>query len=174
MNVLGGYFSHGPQAGELVFDSRATIPQGRGKRTRKSDAARAEQNGLTAAELGPIDTSGFLAFVWRLAGRPAAAGTGWSRERPLVCVLDNYSVHKSARVREEAVLLAAADVHLFYLPAYSPELSEIEPIWRDVKHRLLVVRSYDSIRALKHAVDDALTRKACMLRETAQSLRGYA
>jgi hypothetical protein len=60
--------------------------------------------------------------------------------------------------------LNAADIYLFYLPAYCPELSQIEPIWQDVKHRELVVRSQSQLGNLKQSVDAALARKAASLR----------
>lgn len=108
------------------------------------------------------------------AGRPADAPADWRRERPLWYVLDNYSVHRSELVRAETPRLAAAGIHLFYLPAYSPELSRIEPVWQDVKYHWLPVRSYAELGDLKRAVDQALARKATDLRsarrETAQLL----
>lgn len=84
----------------------------------------------------------------------------WKRSRPLVLVLDNYSVHKSALVQEEVSSLAAANVHLFFLPSYSPELSAIEPIWQTLKHHEMRERSFSSIRDLKDGVEAALSQKA--------------
>ena len=88
----------------------------------------------------------------------------WRRERELVVVLDNYSVHKSQEVRAAQPGLAAANVTLWYLPAYSPELSEMEPIWHSVKHRDMVRRSHEVLGELKREVDDTLERKAAALR----------
>ena len=82
-------------------------------------------------------------------------------------VLDNYSVHNSQAVEEALPQLAAANVFLFYLPAYSPQLSEIEPIWNSVKHHAMPVRSYTVAGDLKRAVEEALARKAqALLTET--------
>jgi putative transposase len=117
-----------------------------------------------------IDSEVFLAFVWLVAGRPVEAAAGWRRERPLVVVLDNYSVHKSQRVKTELTALTAANIRLFYLPAYRPELSRIEPLWQDVKYRKLTTRSHAQLGNLKQAVEVALARKAIELRQTAQSL----
>jgi hypothetical protein len=61
--------------------------------------------------------------------------------------------------------LVAADVHLVYLPAYCPELSAMEPVWNDVKQHQLPIRSFERVVELKHAVDDALARKARHLRQ---------
>ena len=106
-----------------------------------------------------------MAFIWRMAGREDVAGGGWKRERPLMVVLDNYSVHRSRLVREEEPALVGADIHLVYLPSYSPELSAIEPVWHDVKQHHLPIRSFEQVGELKAAVDEALTCKAHKLRQ---------
>jgi hypothetical protein len=162
VNVIGAYFSHGQQVGEFQYECLAKLPQ-RGTK-RKSLAERAEPHGVTGAEVGTIDSERFLAFVWRLAGRPAVAAESWRRERPVVIVVDNYSVHKSALVQAALPSLAAAGIVLFYLPSYSPELSAMEPIWHTVKYHDMSQRSFDQLGALKQAVEAALGRKAAALR----------
>lgn len=172
LNVIGGYFSHGPLAGRFEFASFASLPEGRSKRSRKTPAERAAAQGLEEEALGVIDSAVFLGFVWQLAGRPLDALPGWRRERPLVVVVDNYQVHKSEQVQAELRELNAADVYLFYLPAYSPELSAMEPIWRDVKYHELTERSHQTLGSLKQAVDTALLCKRIGLRQAAaQSTR---
>ncbi len=64
------------------------------------------------------------------------------RARPLQGVLDNYSGHKSGRMQQAQPAWTAAGIELVYLPAYSPELSAIEPVWNDRKHHQLPIRSY--------------------------------
>jgi hypothetical protein len=166
VNALGAYFSHGPLAGEFQFETFARLPVRRpkkgkpGKPPRKTLAQRALEHGLWPAEVGVIDKGVFLSFLWKVAGRPTPAPEGWRRERPLMVVIDNYSVHTSDVVQAALPELAAADVHLFYLPAYSPELSAIEPIWQDVKHHEIPERSHPRLGGLKRAVDAALRRKA--------------
>ncbi len=167
LNVIGGYFSHGPLRGQFEFASFASLPKSRSKRCRKTLAQQAAEHGLTAAAVGVIDSEVFLGFVWHLAGRPVDVPEGWRRERPLVVVVDNYQVHKSERVKAELPQLNAAAVYLFYLPAYSPELSEIEPIWHDVKYHELTERSHQQLSGLKRAVDMALLRKRIELRQRA-------
>jgi hypothetical protein len=95
VNVIGGYFSHGPCAGRFVFETAAKLPQSKAKKRRKSLEERAQTHGVTAEDVGVIDAEFFLAFVWKLAGRPEGAGPDWKRERPLVIPVDNYSVHAS-------------------------------------------------------------------------------
>lgn len=174
LNLIGGYFSHGPLAGTLEFASFASIPPSRSKQAPKTVTEQAAVHGLAGEEVGVIDSEVFLGFVWQLAGRPVEARADWRRERPLVVVIDNYAVHRSERVKAELVTLNAADVYLFYLPPYSPELSAIEAIWNDVKYHQLPERSYQDLGSLKRAVEYAMLHKRLELREravtTAQSL----
>jgi hypothetical protein len=172
---MGAYFSHGPMAGRFLFETYASLPKSKAKKQRKTPEQIAATHGLTAAEIGPIGSERFLAFVWRGAGRPEGAAENWKRERPLHLVLDNYSVHTGQAVRDAIPALEAANVFLFYLPSYSPELSDIEPIWNAVKHHEIPVRSHQKVKDLKSAVDEALIRKASALlaaqQETTKKLR---
>lgn len=160
MNAIGAYFSHGPLAGRFLFETYASLPKSKAKKQRKTAEQIAATHGLTAGEVGPIGTERFLSFVWRVAGRPEGAPENWKRERPLYLVLDNYSVHTGKAVQDSVSALEAANVFLFYLPSYSPELSDIEPIWNAVKHHEIPVRSHAKVKDLKSAVDVALTQKA--------------
>lgn len=163
VNVIGGYFSHGQEAGRFDFASYASIPKSTGKR--KTPQARAAAHGVAPNELGPIDAERFLTFLWRLAGRPTVTLLPWQRVRPLHIVLDNYSVHKNQHVQAALPALEAANVFLFYLPAYSPQLSEIEPIWRSVKAHGMPYRSQAVLGNMKQAVDVALDAKAQKLQQ---------
>jgi hypothetical protein len=170
VNAIGAYFSHGPQAGRLEFETCASLPKNRAKKSpdykpRLTPEQSAAKHGLRASDVGIFNAERLLAFVWRLAGRPADAAANWRRECPLVVVLDNYSVHQSQTVQEEKSAWESAGVTLFFLPSYSPELSEIEPIWHALKHYQLTCRSYAVLGDLKAAVDAALGRKAEGLRE---------
>ena len=62
--------------------------------------------------------------------------------------------------------MEAADVGLFYLPAYSPELSDIEPILQSIKHHEMPTRSYSELKDLKDAVETVLIQKAQNLKAT--------
>ncbi len=167
VNVIGAYFTHGPEAGRLEYQSWAVLPKSRAKPPRTSPEARAAAQGLTLAEVGPIDADRVVAFLWGVAGRPADALPDWQRERPLRIAWDNYSVHTSAVVQAAQGALAAAGVQLVRLARYCPEQSEIEPVWNDVKQHQLPIRSFERVADLKHAVDNALARKATQLRQRA-------
>jgi len=165
VNALGAHFTHGPEAGRFAYQSWASLPKSRATKRRKTPAQLAAAHGLGVEEVGPISSERLLAFIWRAAGRAEAAGAGWKRERPLMVVLDNYSVHKSAVVEAAQEELQAAGVQLEYLPAYSPELSRIEPDWNDIKQHHLPVRSFARVADLQRAVDAALARKARQLQQ---------
>jgi putative transposase len=113
-----------------------------------------------AATTGKITGEVVLGFLWRqLGGMATPLGevpTGFARERPLVVVLDNGAAHTSALLKAHRDLLAQADIHLFYLPTYSPHLNPIEALWRQVKYQDIPVRSHRTLDALLQAVRDAL------------------
>jgi putative transposase len=165
VNAVGASFTQGPDAGRFVHRSWAVLPKSRAKTPRTTPAERAAAHGLTVEEVGPIDAERLVAFVWHLAGRPAEAAPTWTRARPLVIALDNYSVHTGQTVQAAPPHLAAANVALVYLARYCPEQSDIEPIWNDVKAHQLPIRSFVQVADLKHAVDDALARKAQLLQQ---------
>ncbi len=163
VNAIGAHFTHGPAAGRFEYRTWACLPKRRAKTPRKTAAQVAAAHGVHPDEVGPIDAERFLGFVWQVAGRATDGQAGWTRERPLMVVLDNYSVHKSQLVEQAKEQLTAAGVYLVYLPAYTPELSRIEPDWHDVKQHQMPVRSFEQVGALKWAVDEALARKACQI-----------
>ncbi len=53
---------------------------------------------------------------------------------PRIMVLDNASIHRSRTVRQARWELAERGIWLWYLPAYIPELNDIERTFRTVKH----------------------------------------
>lgn len=163
VNVIGAYFTHGPQAGHLEHQSWAVLPKRRARRPRTTDAERAAAHGLPEAEVGPIDADRVVAFVWQVAGRPDDAPAEWQRERPLMIALDNYSIHRSQTVIDAQGPMAAARVQLVYLARYCPEQSGIEPVWNDLKQHHLPIRSFARVADLKAAVDAALSAKAAQL-----------
>ena len=75
------------------------------------------------------------------------------RSRPdAVLVMDNLAAHKAPRVR---ALLDASGFGYRYLPAYSPDLNPIEPIWAKVKAGLRRVAARTT-EALHQALGPAL------------------
>jgi putative transposase len=77
---------------------------------------------------------------------------------PTVVVLDNAGFHRAHLIREALPRLRQARLYLYYLPPYSPELNDIEPLFRTLKHHELPERTYATFDALQEAVHAAFTR----------------
>jgi putative transposase len=77
---------------------------------------------------------------------------------PRVVVLDNASIHRSAVVTQARPGLWEKRIYLYYLPPYSPDLNDIERVFREVKHYDLPARRYGTVPALTAAVHDAFAR----------------
>ena len=71
---------------------------------------------------GATDTAAFEAYVEHFLAPSLVPGQ--------IVLLDNLSAHKSARTR---ALIEARDCELWYLPAYSPDLSPIEHAFSKLK-----------------------------------------
>jgi len=73
---------------------------------------------------------------------------------PRVVVLDNAGIHTSKAVKAARPGLAKLGIFLYYLPAYSPELNRIEPVFKQVKHHDMPTRSFTTRADLRKAVED--------------------
>lgn len=105
--------------------------------------------------IGGVDTPAFEAYLEQVLGPSLRPGQ--------IVLLDNLSVHSSARV---AQIVAAYGCAVWYLPAYSPDLSPIELAF--AKFKDLVRRAAARTReALEQAVAYAWTQV------TADDLRGF-
>lgn len=49
--------------------------------------------------------------------------------------------------------MARLGIYLYYLPAYSPELNRIEPVFKQVKHHEIPRRSHKSKAELRASVE---------------------
>lgn len=168
VNAIGAVFTHGPEAGGFVHQTFVSLPKSQAKtkaKRLKGEEEIAISHNVPLEVVGPIHADRFVAFVWKVAGRPKDAPAHWKRERPLMIVLDNYSVHKSQTVQDMQPVWEAADVFLVPLPSYCPELSRIEPVWNDIKHHHLPKRSCEHVAEQKQNVDDALDYKAQLLKQ---------
>jgi transposase len=112
----------------------------------------------TQASESAMSTAGFLSYLTEHLIPELM------REKPdAIVVLDNLWPHRLKAVRE---LLLGAGLGLIYLPAYSPDLSPIEPAWSKFKTilRTLATRTKEALVA---AVTPSL------LAITAADARGY-
>ena len=94
-----------------------------------------------------VKTDDFEQFVERLLRRI---------RRPIILVIDRYSVHRSAAKR----LLARHRKRLSieWLPAYAPELNPAEQVWNRTKHTDLANFVPDDVEHLGCSVNDSLKR----------------
>ncbi len=88
-----------------------------------------------------IDAAMLLEFVCtKPAGLPGGAEgleeppAGWKRARPRTAVLDNASAHVARAFKGSREKRTGAGVELFYVAPRSPELNDIERIWRSAKY----------------------------------------
>ena len=85
---------------------------------------------------GALDRDAFEAYVEQVLAPTLRPGQ--------TVVLDNLSVHRSARARQ---LVEAAGCRLRFLPTYSPDLNPIEQAFAKLKGRLrrAEARSFDAV-----------------------------
>ena len=89
---------------------------------------------------------------------------------PCVVVLDNVGIHVARLVQQAVRALSGKGLHLFYLPAYSPQLNDVEAVFQVVKHYEMPERSYTTLDELVAAVQHALRRHHLRLRTPGQHL----
>lgn len=94
---------------------------------------------------------------------------------PHIVVLDNASMHRNTALRAARPALWTKRIYLYYLPPSSPDLNDIERLFREVKHDELPERRYPTLPLLAAAVDDAFTRvEARLLAKCQVQLRSGA
>ena len=104
-------------------------------------------------------SSGEGDFCGRESQEALASTVAYLRNRlpaasvPRVVVLDNAGVHTTKVVKAARPGLAKRGIYLYYLPAYSPELNRIEPVFKQVKHHDMPTRSFTSQVDLRIAVE---------------------
>jgi hypothetical protein len=90
---------------------------------------------------------------------------------PRMVVLDNASIHRSRKVRQARRALAERGIWLWYLPAYSPELNDIERTFRTLKHEAMPQRTFTATKTLTAAVETAFRHINTQLTPSDQVLR---
>ena len=89
------------------------------------------------------NATNFLAFLAQLAQE--------YQGRPCVLVLDNASYHTAAIVRSYLAELGST-FEVIWLPPYSPELNDIERIWKYVKGASLANYDFGQTATLREAI----------------------
>ena len=142
---------------------RARAPRGqravgripRGKRPHIAWLATLSVQGLGESLVvdGPVDGRVFTSFVERVLVPSLRPGQ--------IVVLDNLSLHKSARARQ---LIEDAGCQLVFLPSYSPDFNPIELAFAKSKQALrrLEARRWESVvAAIGHVLPTITAADAC-------------
>jgi len=86
---------------------------------------------------------------------------------PITLVLDNARYQHCALVMNMAKSL---QIHLEFLPSYSPNLNLMERLWKFVKKQVLYGHHYATFVEFRAAIDDCLAKIPTEHREKLQSL----
>lgn len=86
---------------------------------------------------------------------------------PIALVLDNARYQHCALVMDLAKRL---NIHLEFLPSYSPNLNLIERLWKFIKRQVLYGRHYATFADFRAAIDGCLANIPTEHREKLQSL----
>jgi transposase len=106
-------------------------------------------------QLTDSQATGRHAFTAELFVRPVAEFVPHLTQ-PTVLMLDNASIHKAHLVKAHVVAWAAGGLTLLCLPPYSPELNQIEILWRFCKYYWLTPEAYQTPQPLFQQVTDLL------------------
>jgi transposase len=137
---------------------KQVLTPGKNEKHYLAGALCAKTGKLTWTEWRRKDSDLFILQLWQLVSKD------YPKAKRIHIILDNYSIHSSARTK---IALAALDgkVELHFLPPYCPDHNRIERVWRDLhdnvtrNHRCRTmaelmeeVRAYLTIRqnALRH------------------------
>jgi len=77
-------------------------------------------------------------------------------QKPTYIVIDNAPIHTANMFQDKIQEWSAMDLHIVFLPTYSPELNLIEILWRFVKYQWLNLDAYKSIADLNKNLDEVL------------------
>ena len=114
--------------------------------------------GQVLSKVAPkIRASQFVAVLGKLAARARRTG------RMIIAVLDNANLHKGKLARD-AWTRHAPWVQPFWLPAYCPDLNDIERVWKREKELHFANTLPPSFEAFEHHVRDrfrSLARTGC-------------
>lgn len=89
---------------------------------------------------------------------------------PITFVLDNARYQKCKLVFGCA---EALDIHLLYLPSYSPNLNLIERVWKFVKKKCLYSKYYSEFDVFKKVISDCLAQTHTIYKKELDSLLNF-
>ncbi len=126
----------------------AAVPHGHWKTVTLTAAVRLGGVGACVAFDGATDGSCFETYVRECLVPTLRPGD--------IVVMDNLACHKSAAVED---LIRSAEAAVRYLPAYSPDLNPIEPLFSKVKEylRAVAARTVDGLIGAMGGALEAVT-----------------
>lgn len=77
-------------------------------------------------------------------------------DKATVIVMDQAPIHTSYAMQDKLEEWKASDIYIFELPTYSPELNQIEILWRFMKYDWLEAKAYESWQSLREHVEEML------------------
>ena len=77
-------------------------------------------------------------------------------DKATVMVMDPAPIHTSYAMQDKREEWKANDIYIFELPTYSPELNQIEIVWRFMKYDWLEAKAYESWQSLRNHVEEML------------------
>ncbi len=87
-------------------------------------------------------------------------------EKETWVVVDNAPTHTSEEFIEQLKVWKQRGLHVYFLPAYCPELNLIELLWRKIKYEWLPLSAYESYKSLCQALDEVLSQVGSKYRIT--------
>lgn len=76
------------------------------------------------------------------------------KEKRIVVILDNYSVHRAKLVIQASKIL---NIKLIHLPVHSPHLNPIEPVWKSIK-KFMANYLFDTIEFMEELFEKEFYR----------------
>lgn len=107
-------------------------------------------NRLTAySSKGTLNSQAIIAFLSDFASQ---------LKQQTVVVLDNASVHRTAKFTDMIQTWEQQGLYLFFLPTYSPHLNLIETLWRKIKYEWLEFEHIPNQERLDQELDRILNQ----------------
>jgi transposase len=159
--VDAAHFAFGPYLGHLWCLVRMLVkgPSGRKRYNVPGALDAVTRRVITVANDSYINALS----VCELLRRVAAAGL----PGPVTLVMDNARYQRSALVQALARQLG---IELLFLPAYSPNLSLIERVWKVVKKEALASKDIDTYEEFGLAIEGCLSRLSTRYRAEMDTL----
>ena len=128
--------------------ARGRVPRNRGRATTTIAALTVDGMGPALLLEGGVDTDAFVAYITGLLAPALHPGQ--------IVVLDNLAAHHAARVR---LAIEGRGAQVWFLPAYSPDLSPIEEAFSKLKGllRRAGARTRDALTDAIRAALQAIT-----------------